>query len=153
MSDIVYDPQKRAWCHLPTGSCSPVGVLGGAPNLPTYATVADVLEKKNGSGIRLLGWTIARAVLIAVPVKVVGRTRWDQALAGGAAASVAISILTLLRIGKAANEIAPELPAAPAAENFNATPAPAAGNYADAIVQQAGQPPTMAGPVMAFRRR
>lgn len=107
-SPIVYDPVRRAWCHLPSGACSPVGPAGlGTPDLPTYATVADVLEKKNGSGVRLLGWSVARAVLIAVPVKVAlwRRVSWGEALLGGAAASAAISILTLIRIKRSVDEV------------------------------------------------
>lgn len=107
MSDIVYDPTKDAWCHLPSGSCS---AASGAdrPGLPTYATVADVLEQKNGSGIRLLGWTLARAVLIAVPFKLAlyRRVSWGDAFMGAAAASAAISVLTILRISKAGQAVA-----------------------------------------------
>jgi hypothetical protein len=65
--------------------------------LPTYATVADVLEKKNGSGIRLAGWTIARTFLIAPPMMMVGVSPW-RALLGAAIGSGLISIFTLLRI-------------------------------------------------------
>ena len=69
--------------------------------LPTYHTVADVLEKKNGSGWRLAGWTAARTLLIAPPMLVVG-VPWKQALAGAALASGMISLLTLARISAAA---------------------------------------------------
>jgi len=65
--------------------------------LPTYGTVADVLEKKNGSGMRLAGWTIARALLIAPPFMAVG-VSWQQALLGAAFASGLITVFTLLRI-------------------------------------------------------
>ena len=41
-------------------------------SLPTYQTIADVLEKKNGSGIRLVGWTVLRSLLIAPPMLLVG---------------------------------------------------------------------------------
>ncbi len=96
MSDIVYDPSKDAWCHLPSGACS--SALGSEkPSLPTYATVADVLEKKNGSGVRLLGWTAARTVLIAPAMLIVG-VPWKKALVGSLIASLGISALTLLRI-------------------------------------------------------
>lgn len=107
MSDIVFVPSRNAWCHLASGACSPANGLG-TPGLPTYATVADVLEKKNGSGIRLLGWTIARAVLIAVPFKLVlyRRVSWGDAFLGAAAASAAISVLTLMRISKAGQAVA-----------------------------------------------
>lgn len=65
--------------------------------LPTYATVADTLEKKNGAGIRLAGWTIARTLLIAPPMMMVG-VRPMRAFGGAAIASGLISIFTLLRI-------------------------------------------------------
>lgn len=74
------------------------------PALPTYATIADVLEKKNGSGVRLLGWTVARTVLIAPWFRLVG-VPWKTAFAGAAIASCAISAFTLLRISHAEYEI------------------------------------------------
>jgi hypothetical protein len=67
------------------------------PALPTYRTVADVLEKKNGSGIRLAGWTIARTLMIAPPFLAVGVPA-RKAFAGAVLASGLISIFTLLRI-------------------------------------------------------
>lgn len=102
-SDIVYDPAKQAWCHLPSGACSDAQ---GAdkPQLPTYSTIADVLEKKNGAGIRLLGWTAARTLLIAPFFRMVG-VPWRQAFAGAILASCAISTLTLVRLSKAEYEI------------------------------------------------
>lgn len=99
MSDIVFDPAKNAWCHLPSGSCSDADDAN-KPALPTYATVADVLEKKNGSGIRLLGWTAARTVLIAPWMRLVG-VPWKQAFKGAFIASLAISGFTLFRIANA----------------------------------------------------
>jgi len=72
---------------------------GGAA-LPTYSTVADVLEKKNGSGIRLAGWTLARTLLIGTPMMVVGVPP-KQAFGGALLASALISVLTLERIGNA----------------------------------------------------
>lgn len=103
-SDIVYDPVKHAWCHLPSGACSSAQAGQSAPALPTYATIADVLERKNGSGVRLLGWTVARTVLIAPCFRLVG-VPWKKAFQGAAVASVAISALTLLRIASAEYEI------------------------------------------------
>lgn len=103
MSDIVYDPSKHAWCHTPSGACSDA-VGTKTPALPTYATVADVLEKKNGSGVRLLGWTAARTVLIAPWMRLVG-VPWKKALLGSLVASVAISGFTLVRIANAEYEI------------------------------------------------
>jgi hypothetical protein len=70
------------------------------PALPTYHTVADVLEKKNGSGWRLAGWTVARTLMIAPPMLVVGVPA-KQAFAGAALASAMISVFTLIRIAHA----------------------------------------------------
>ena len=42
------------------------------PRLPTYATSAALLERQNGAGWRLLGWTGLRAALISVPMLAVG---------------------------------------------------------------------------------
>jgi hypothetical protein len=65
--------------------------------LPTYNTVADVLEKQNGSGLRLAGWTVLRMIMIAPPMMVVGvPTR--QAFLGAGLSSALISAFTLLRI-------------------------------------------------------
>lgn len=77
----------------------PVPADGGGEQraaLPTYQTVADVLEKKNGSGWRLAGWTVARTALIAIPMMVVVEPK--KAILGSALASAAISVLTLARI-------------------------------------------------------
>lgn len=72
----------------------------GQASLPTYHTAADVLEKKNGSGLRLFGWTIARTIMIAPPFIVVG-VPWKKALLGAGLASALISIFTLVRISNA----------------------------------------------------
>jgi hypothetical protein len=103
-SDIVFDPTKNAWCHLPSGACSSALPGTDKPSLPTYATIADVLEKKNGSGIRLAGWTVARTVLIAPWFRLVG-VPWRKAFLGAAIASVAISVFTMLRIASAEYEL------------------------------------------------
>ena len=67
------------------------------PALPTYKTAARMLEGDKGSGIALVGWTVARTLLIAPPMMIVGvPTR--QAFLGAALASGLISIFTLLRI-------------------------------------------------------
>ncbi len=71
-----------------------------APALPTYQAVATFLEKKNGSGIKLLGWTILRTLLIAPPFKLVG-VPWKQAVKGALLASGIISAFTLIRIRRA----------------------------------------------------
>ena len=70
------------------------------PSLPTYHTVADVLEKKNGSGWRLAGWTIARTLMIAPPFLLVGVPA-KKAFAGAALSSALISLFTLIRIADA----------------------------------------------------
>lgn len=74
------------------------------PNLPTYRTIAAVLEKKTGSGIRLVGWTFARAVLIAPPMRVVG-VPWKKAIGGALLASTGISLFAMLRIYNAEYEV------------------------------------------------
>ncbi len=66
-------------------------------SLPTYRTAARVLEGDKGSGIRLLGWTVARTLIIAPGFMIVGGTT-KQAFAGAAVSSALISIFTLLRI-------------------------------------------------------
>lgn len=65
--------------------------------LPTYRTAASVLEAKNGSGIRLVGWTALRTLMIAPPMLLVGVPA-RQAFAGAGLASGFISLFTLLRI-------------------------------------------------------
>jgi hypothetical protein len=69
----------------------------GKPSLPTYATIADVLEKRTGSGLKLVGWTAARAVLIGVPMLIV-KVEPKKAIAGSLLASGFISLFALLRI-------------------------------------------------------
>lgn len=65
--------------------------------LPTYRTAAHVLEGDKGAGIRLVGWTVVRTLLIAPPMMVVGIPA-KQAFIGAAIASGLISVFTLLRI-------------------------------------------------------
>lgn len=77
------------------------GYAIGQANLPTYATVADVLEKKNGSGLRLAGWTIARMIMIAPPMMLVGVPA-AVAFKGAAISSGLISLFTMIRIHNAA---------------------------------------------------
>lgn len=72
-------------------------------SLPTYQTVASVLEGKNGSGIRLAGWTVARTLLIAPPMMAVGVSP-KRAFAGAALGSALISIFTLVRVYNAGYE-------------------------------------------------
>jgi hypothetical protein len=77
----------------------------GLPAIPSYDAAADFLAKKNGSGLRLLGWTIARALLIAPPFMIIGVPP-KKAVAGSLLASSAISIFVLMRIKRAADEAA-----------------------------------------------
>ena len=69
----------------------------GDPALPTYRTVAEVLEQKNGAGLRLVGWTVARACLIVPPMIAVG-VDGRRAIGGSLIASSLISLLTLARV-------------------------------------------------------
>jgi hypothetical protein len=71
--------------------------------LPTYATIADVLEKKNGSGLRLVGWTLARTILIMPGMLAVGISP-KRAFAGSLISSSLISVLTLVRVYNAGFE-------------------------------------------------
>jgi len=75
----------------------------GEPKLPTYRTVADVLERKNGSGIRLAGWTVARTCLIMPGMLAVGVSP-QKAFIGSLLSSSLISVLTLVRIYNAGFE-------------------------------------------------
>lgn len=65
--------------------------------LPTYRTAARVLEGEKGSGVKLLGWTVARTFMIAPPMLVVGVPS-QQAFMGAALASSLISVFTMLRL-------------------------------------------------------
>jgi hypothetical protein len=65
--------------------------------IPTYATAADVLSKKTGSGLKLAGWTVARTLLIAPPMMLWG-VESRKAWLGAATASVLISVFAMLRI-------------------------------------------------------
>lgn len=65
--------------------------------LPTYRSVAAVLEGQTGSGVRLAGWTVLRTIMIAPPMMVVG-VPTKQAFLGALVASALISGFTLLRI-------------------------------------------------------
>lgn len=76
----------------------------GTPALPTYRTIADVLEKRTGSGLKLLGWTAARSALIA-PFMMIVKVPPKQAIAGSLLASGAISLFALIRIFNAEYEL------------------------------------------------
>jgi len=64
------------------------------PALPTYQSAAAVLERKNGAGLRLAGWTVARSALIAAGVMLAG-VPVKKAVVGGLIASVLISTLAV----------------------------------------------------------
>jgi hypothetical protein len=96
IADFVSPHRPRARARSYTSA-----VVAGEPNLPTYATVADVLEKKNGSGWRLAGWTLARILMIAPPMMFVG-VPVKLAFQGAALSSGLISIFTMIRISNAA---------------------------------------------------
>lgn len=67
--------------------------------IPTYRTAADVLSRKTGSGIRMVGWTLARTLLIAPPVLLLTpREVHGRVWAGAAASSVLISVFAMMRI-------------------------------------------------------
>lgn len=66
-------------------------------SIPTYATAADVLSRKTGSGMKLAGWTAARTLLIAPPMMIWGVPA-KQAWLGAATASIMISVFAMLRI-------------------------------------------------------
>ncbi len=68
--------------------------------LPSYASAAALLERKNGAGVRLVGWTVARAALIASGMLVVGVPA-RKALIGSLLSSSLISLLTVVRIHSA----------------------------------------------------
>jgi hypothetical protein len=65
--------------------------------LPSYRTAARALEGDKGSGVRLFGWTVARTLLIAPPMLVVGVPQ-RQAWLGAAIASGLMSVFVMLRI-------------------------------------------------------
>ncbi len=66
-------------------------------SLPTYQTIADVLEKKNGSGLRLAGWTVARTFMIMPGMLAVGISP-KKAFLGSLLSSSLISVFALVRI-------------------------------------------------------
>jgi len=73
------------------------------PALPTYQTIAGVLEKKNGSGVRLLAWTGARTLMIMPGMLAVG-AGLKKAFWGSLISSGLISMFTLIRIYNAGFE-------------------------------------------------
>jgi hypothetical protein len=79
-------------------------------SLPTYATSADVLANRDGAGVRLAGWTLARMLLIAPPMMSLGVPA-KKAFLGAAIGSSFISVLTLLRLYNAQFDDRPRLPA------------------------------------------
>jgi hypothetical protein len=67
------------------------------PSLPTYQTAANVLEKDKGSGLKLVGYTLLRTLLIAPPMMALG-VDWRKAWLGAGLASGLMSVFVLLRI-------------------------------------------------------
>lgn len=65
--------------------------------LPSYQTAAAVLEGDKGSGLRLAGWTVARTLMIAPPMMLVG-VPTKQAFIGAMLASGLMSTFVVLRI-------------------------------------------------------
>lgn len=72
----------------------------GQPALTTYQSAAEFLEEKNGAGWRLVGWTVLRAGVIAVPFLLL-RVEPKRALIGSALASAAITGYVIARIARA----------------------------------------------------
>lgn len=66
-------------------------------SLPTYQSAARFLERKNGEGLKLVGWTLARTLMIAPPMMLVGVSA-KKAFGGAALASVLISMFAVLRL-------------------------------------------------------
>jgi hypothetical protein len=71
--------------------------MANSPTLPTYKTAARVLEGDKGSGWRLAGWTLARTILIAPPMMLMGIDA-KRAFIGAGLASGLMSVFVLLRI-------------------------------------------------------
>lgn len=65
--------------------------------IPTYRTAADVLSRKNGSGVRLLGWTVLRMLLIAPPMLLIG-VEPKKAWGGAVLSSALISTFAMIKI-------------------------------------------------------
>lgn len=68
-----------------------------ATALPTYKSAASFLERKNGAGLKLLGWTFARTLMIAPPMMLVGVSA-KRAWGGALLASGLISLFAVLRL-------------------------------------------------------
>jgi hypothetical protein len=66
-------------------------------SIPTYATAADVLSRKTGSGAKMVGWTILRTLMIAPPMMIVGVPA-KQAWLGASLSSALISTFAIMRI-------------------------------------------------------
>jgi hypothetical protein len=69
------------------------------PSMPTYLSAAETLERKTGSGLKLVGWSVLRMLLIAPPILLITPKEMHRRVWIGAAMSTAlISILAMLRI-------------------------------------------------------
>lgn len=71
--------------------------MAQGPALPTYKTTAAVLEGDKGSGWKLVGWTLARTILIAPPLMALGIDT-KKAWMGAIFSSSIMSILVVLRV-------------------------------------------------------
>lgn len=68
-------------------------------SIPTYKTAANVLSKQTGSGIKMVGWTLARTLLIAPPILLVtDSSQHRRVWIGAGLSSLLISTFALLRI-------------------------------------------------------
>lgn len=67
------------------------------PRLPTYRTAATVLEGDKGAGLKLVGWTVLRTLLIAPPMMAVG-VDWKKAFLGSLLGSTLMSVFVLIRM-------------------------------------------------------
>ena len=65
--------------------------------LPTYLNAAGVLEKRNGSGVRLIGYTVMRAMIMG-PIVMITGVPARQAFFAAGLTSVLMSTFVLLRI-------------------------------------------------------
>ncbi len=80
------------------------------PAIPTYKAAAALLERSTGSGIKMAGWTVARTLLIAPPMMVVGVAP-RTAFLGAGLASIMITGFAILKIYNAGDGLGRVSPA------------------------------------------
>lgn len=68
-----------------------------APRTPTYRSAARVLERRNGEGMRLVGWTLMRTALI-LPGFMIAGVPMRKAIAGSLISSALISTFAIVFI-------------------------------------------------------